>query len=229
MNDFGIQSPQQYAPAGARRQAGPPPRPPMPGMAPGHPAPPVRHFSAQQFPAQQQPGRPGVAPQPYGQQRPVQQPIPAQRRPIPPQPGPGAWPPPQGPAAAPPAPPMDDPNAVPVRKRGKLGKVIGTLVVVAALGGVGWVVASGGTAPVTAAAGDCVKQTGENDVAVVACGDPSAQFKVAGKLENKTVIDASLFACADFPEATSSYWQGVEGKPGTVLCLAPVTPAAPAS
>jgi hypothetical protein len=36
------------------------------------------------------------------------------------------------------------------------------------------------------------------------------------------MIDAGLFACSDFPDATSSFWQGVEGQPGTVLCLVPV-------
>ncbi len=106
---------------------------------------------------------------------------------------------------------------------------IAAAVVVAALGGVGWYVTVGAPSPVTAAVGDCVAQTGENDVKVVGCGEPSAQFRVAGKVEDKTMIAASLFACSDFPDATSSYWQGVEGKPGTVLCLAPVKPAAPAA
>jgi uracil-DNA glycosylase len=95
-------------------------------------------------------------------------------------------------------------------------------VVVAALGGAGWYLTVGAPAPVTAAVGECVTQSGENDVQVVPCGDPSAQFTVAGKVENKTMIAASLFACSDFPDATSSFWQGVEGKPGTVLCLAPL-------
>ncbi len=239
MNDFGRQIPQQYASAGAGgRPAGPPARPPMPGQ--GRPAAHPRQYSAQQFPAHPGPSRP--------QQGPVRQgPVPAQRRPVQPppaqpQPGPGAWPSAQssGPAWPAPAPmpaapmpaapaPVDDPNAVPVRKRGKAGKIIGILVVAAALGGVGWVLATGPQEPVTAAVGECVTQTGTDDIAVVGCSEPAAQFKVAGKLENKTVIDASLFACADFPDATSSYWQGVEGKPGTVLCLAPVKPAAPAT
>jgi hypothetical protein len=124
---------------------------------------------------------------------------------------------------------VDDPDPVPVRKRGKAGKVIGLLVVAAALGGVGWVVVNGSQTPVAAAVGDCVTQTGTDDIAIVGCGEPSAQFKVAGKLENKTVIDASLFACSDFADATSSYWQGVQGKPGTVLCLAPIKPTTPAA
>jgi hypothetical protein len=218
----------------------------------------AQHFPAQQFPAQQphpaqQFGAPGgPAPRPYGPQGPAHQSPahqspahqgPAQQFPARPQPGPTGWQPPaqgSGPARPGPATPgpwpapdaaaalTDDPAAVPPRKRGRAGKVIGVLVVVAALGGVGWVLATGGQSPVTAAVGECVTQTGADDIAVVGCGEPTAQFKVAGKLENRTVIDASLFACSDFPEATSSYWQGVEGKPGTVLCLAPLKPAAPA-
>ena len=56
-------------------------------------------------------------------------------------------------------------------------------------------------------------------------------FKTArlAKLENKTMVDASLDACADVPKATSSYWEGKSGEVGLVLCLAPVEPvAAPA-
>ncbi|MCW2722031.1 MAG: hypothetical protein JWR81_5853, partial [Pseudonocardia sp.] len=87
---------------------------------------------------------------------------------------------------------------------------------------VGWVLLVGRPAPVDAAVGGCVTQTGQGQVGVVACGDPSAQFRVTGKLEDQTMIDSGLFACSDFPDATSSFWQGVEGQPGTVLCLVPV-------
>jgi hypothetical protein len=182
--------------------AGPPARPPMPGpAAQGRPMP------RPQYPAR--PAYPQQAPMPQG---PMAQGPMAQGPPPP-------WP-------APPA-PLDEPAAAPARKRGKAGRIIGVLVVAAALGGVGWVVATGSPQPVTAAVGECVTQTGTDALAVVGCGDPAAQFTVAGKLENKTAVDASLFACTDFPAATSSYWQGVEGKPGTVLCLAPLKPAAP--
>ena len=49
---------------------------------------------------------------------------------------------------------------------------------------------------------------------------------MVGKLENKTMVDASLDACAPFPKATSSYWEGKSGEVGLVLCLAPVEPVA---
>ncbi len=136
------------------------------------------------------------------------------------QPMPGPARPPLGTVL--PAPVADAPPAP--RRRGRVGRWIAVVVVLAALGGVGWYVTFGGPSPVTAAVGDCVAQTGNDQVAVVGCGEPKAQFKVAGKVEGKTMIAASLFACSDFPTATSSFWQGVEGKPGTVLCLAPLHP-----
>ena len=68
--------------------------------------------------------------------------------------------------------------------------------------------------------------TERNELAKVGCGDPSARFEVLAKLENKTMVDASLDACADVPKATSSYWEGKSGEVGLVLCLAPVEPVA---
>ena len=50
--------------------------------------------------------------------------------------------------------------------------------------------------PASAAVGDCLAQTGGNELAKVGCGDPTARFAVLGKLENKTMVDASLDACA---------------------------------
>lgn len=97
-------------------------------------------------------------------------------------------------------------------------------MLLAGLGGAGWYI--GQSAPQAAAVGDCVTQTGTDDVRVVACGDPSAQFRVVGKLDGRTRIDASLFACSDYPEATSSFWRGGSGagELGLVLCLAPASP-----
>jgi len=92
------------------------------------------------------------------------------------------------------------------------------------LGGAGWYATH--TAPASAAVGDCLAQTGGNELTKVGCGDPSARFEVLAKLENKTMVDASLDACADVPKATSSYWEGKSGELGLVLCLAPVEPVA---
>jgi hypothetical protein len=70
-----------------------------------------------------------------------------------------------------------------------------------------------------AKAGDCVTKSGENDVQVVACNDPAADYKVAGRVEDVTEIDASLSSCDHFDSADSSFWQGESGGKGFVLCL----------
>jgi len=87
---------------------------------------------------------------------------------------------------------------------------IAVLVILSGIGGAGWYATH--TAPASAAVGDCMAQTGGNELAKVGCGDPSARFEVLAKLENKTMVDASLDACADVPKATSSYWEGKSGE-----------------
>jgi hypothetical protein len=69
--------------------------------------------------------------------------------------------------------------------------------------------------------GDCVTQEGANDLKVVECTDASADFKVVGRVEDKTQSEASLGACDDYPETESAYWEGKPGEKGLVLCLAP--------
>jgi hypothetical protein len=109
------------------------------------------------------------------------------------------------------------------RKR-KIGGWVALLVIMGGIGGAAWYGTH--TAPASANVGDCMAQTGGNELAKVGCGDASASFRVEGKLENKTMIDASLDACAQFPKATSSYWEGKTGEVGLVLCLSPVEPVA---
>jgi hypothetical protein len=77
----------------------------------------------------------------------------------------------------------------------------------------------------TAKVGDCVKQNGENSVTVVKCDDPSAAFRVVGRLQGKTQDEATTTACKPFEGAGAeqAYWQGVEGQTGLVLCLAPTS------
>jgi len=70
--------------------------------------------------------------------------------------------------------------------------------------------------------GDCVKLTGTDSVEIVKCGDPSASYKVVGRVNGKTEVDASLDACDAYVSqgAVSAYWQGKPGGKGMVLCLA---------
>ena len=90
------------------------------------------------------------------------------------------------------------------------------LVILGGLGGAGWYVTH--TAPASAGVGDCLAQTGGNELAKVSCGDPVRPLRGAGQAENKTMVDASLDACEDVPKATSSYWEGKSGerRPGAL-------------
>ncbi|HEY0812205.1 MAG TPA: hypothetical protein VGE11_02910 [Pseudonocardia sp.] len=131
------------------------------------------------------------------------------------------------PAPLPPVAVEPEPLGPPPRPRKrKIGRWVALLVIAGGVGGAVWYGTH--TAPATAAVGDCVAQTGSDNLAKVGCGDKSAQFKVVGRAENKTMVDASLDACTAFPTATSAYWEGDNGKPGLVLCLAPTVPVAAA-
>jgi hypothetical protein len=111
----------------------------------------------------------------------------------------------------------------PSRGRGKRRQVV-VLVVLLVVAGVvfGGIWLATRHSAATAKVGDCVHQTGSNAVTVVACTDPSADFKVVGRVENQTEVDAGLSACAPYVDqgAEQFYWAGVAGKPGYVLCLA---------
>ena len=226
----------------ARAAAQPPPRPGRPGTpAQGQPpqrppAPPAQRGPQARPQTPQQ--RPQVAPplrpvqRPDSPQRPQAAPAPqrpAAPRPAAPEPRPAAARRPQatpvlaGPKPAAPAEPESLGPPPRPRKR-KIGGWIAVLVILSGLGGAGWYATH--TAPASAAVGDCLAQTGGNELTKVGCGDPSARFEVLAKLENKTMVDASLDACADVPKATSSYWEGKSGEVGLVLCLAPVEPVA---
>lgn len=78
--------------------------------------------------------------------------------------------------------------------------------------------------PSTAKAGDCVRGTGDDSVETVACDDPSATYKVVGRVEDQTQTQATLSSCDAFPGqgVEQVYWSGEPGGTGYVLCLAPV-------
>jgi hypothetical protein len=191
--------------------SGPPPRPPVPGQR--GPGPQDRVLQGGHGRGPQGPWGPG-----HGQSQGPQWPAPDGwgRR------GPATEPlgPPQGagPAGA------GRTGAAAPAPRKRRGRWIAALVLLGGLaGGAVWYV--GRSAPTAAAVGACVTQAGTDDISIVGCGEPAAQFRVVGRLENRTMIDAGLFACSEFPQATSSFWQGPAGagELGLVLCLAPVT------
>jgi hypothetical protein len=156
----------------------------------------------------QQPQYPPQYPQNPGQQMPGQQ-LPPNAPPQQPYPG----------LAGQPGQPGVPPQPKPKSKRRFIG--LGIVLVVLVVVVVGALIANRHAAN-TAKAGDCVQQTGANDLKVVKCDDPKATFKVVGRVEDKTQAEASVGACDAYKDAQSSYWEGKPGKKGLVLCLAPV-------
>ena len=82
--------------------------------------------------------------------------------------------------------------------------------------------------------GDCVKDVPSNstvkgdNMKTVKCTDPTAKYKVVGKVEHVSRVSVSLgnslgnSVCKAYPTATGTYWRGKEdGMDGYVLCLAP--------
>jgi hypothetical protein len=130
----------------------------------------------------------------------------------------GGFPPPQG-GGFPPGP------APQPARRGGAGRAIVilvvVLVVVGGLAAAGWYFSR--DAANKANVGDCVQQQGSDDLKVVDCASADADYKVVGRVEDKTQTEASLGACDDFTDqgAESAYWEGESGKKGLVLCLAP--------
>ena len=92
------------------------------------------------------------------------------------------------------------------------------LVIVAAF--IGVAVYFTRNSPDTAKVGDCVRQDGADSVQVVDCADPAAAYKVVGRVEDKTQVQASISACDAFPDSDSYFWLGKPGGSGFVLCLA---------
>jgi hypothetical protein len=99
----------------------------------------------------------------------------------------------------------------------KLVRFVGSLVVLAVIGGGIWYF--GRDAGANAKVGDCLHQVASDDVKIVKCGSADADFSVVGKVEDKTQTEASGSACEAFPEAESIYWWSNSGSKGDVLCL----------
>ena len=132
----------------------------------------------------------------------------------------GFPPPPQGggfPAAPPPQ---------PARRGGgwkkRILSIVAGLAVLAVIAGIGAYLNR--DAANKAKVGDCVSQEGSDDLKVVECGSSDADFKVVGRVEDKTQAEAGISACGPFVEqgAEQAYWEGERGKKGLVLCLGPV-------
>jgi hypothetical protein len=133
----------------------------------------------------------------------------------------GGFPPPQGGGFSPAPPPQ------PARSGGGWKKrVISIVIGLVVLGGVfAATTYFNRDAASKAKVGDCVSQEGSDDLKVVECGSSDADFKVVGRVEDKTQAEAGISACGPFVEAGAeqAYWEGERGKKGLVLCLGPVS------
>ena len=73
---------------------------------------------------------------------------------------------------------------------------------------------------------ECLNGANAAAHAVVDCDDPTARFKVLGKIPGKTPAESkNIGICRSHKGTTATFWQGGEGKrkggTGNILCLAP--------
>jgi hypothetical protein len=126
-------------------------------------------------------------------------------------------------SAPPPPTPMPDqlPRARNPKRRQKIVLSVFLVLVVGLFGAI-WLATR--HSPSSAKAGDCVRSTGEDSVATVACNDPSAAYKVVGRVEDQTQTQATLSSCDAFQNrgVEQVFWSGEQGGTGYVLCLAPL-------
>ncbi len=111
------------------------------------------------------------------------------------------------------------PVPAPARRSKRRQLIVLSVFLVAVVAFFGVVYAATRHNPGAAKVGDCVRQTGADAVQVVDCTDSRAEFKVVGRVENKTEVEASLNACDPFADlgATQAFWSGQAGTPGSVL------------
>jgi hypothetical protein len=147
-------------------------------------------------------------------------PMPGQVPPVHAIPGylPPGQPMPGGPPPVPAPPVLGTPAPAPSRRRRRVVSLSILILLMAALGGAIWYFNR--NSPDGAKVGDCVRGTGSDSVEVIACTDPAAQYKVVGRVENQSEIDAGISSCDAFDDATQVFWSGQQGGTGYVLCLA---------
>jgi hypothetical protein len=199
---------------------------------PGPPDPNQPYRPSDGYPPPQPPGQPYGQPppgQPYGQQPFGQGPPPGQPHGQPPYGQPPYGEPPYGqlpygqPAYGQPPFGQQPFGHPPARRRVPrwlvvVGAVLALLVVAVVLVGV-----LGSSDPEV---GDCLKDSGGNQLQTVGCDDASAQYRVVGiESGTKTFPDykADPNTCSAFPASERSFWVGENGDEsgqGTVYCVA---------
>jgi hypothetical protein len=124
-----------------------------------------------------------------------------------------------GPDDQSPAQPGQPPAPGPSGRR-KWPAVVGGVVVLAALG-IGGVLLANGGGP---AVGDCIRTSGDS-FETVDCDASGAQYEIIGK-EDQQITYADFLAdptsCAEVDGAVYAAWYGADGRKGTVYCAGPI-------
>jgi hypothetical protein len=122
------------------------------------------------------------------------------------------------PSSYPPAP------APPPRKSGpNVAKIILSVIVVLVVivGGIYFLVKRQ-SAPASTQVGDCMSGQTAEALKKIACTDGKAEWKVVGRVGNKTESETTVEdTCTQWPDTEVVYWEGEKGKKGFALCLAP--------
>ena len=119
---------------------------------------------------------------------------------------------------------LGDAVAPPANNKSRKKLILNTVILFAVAGFIGFALYLWATtSPAAAKVGDCVSRTGAEGVEVAGCGEANAEYKVVGRVEDKTETEAGISACTPFEKdgAEASFWQGEQGEKGLVLCLAP--------
>ncbi|GAA0733261.1 hypothetical protein Drose_20905 [Dactylosporangium roseum] len=105
------------------------------------------------------------------------------------------------------------------KRRSPIGVIILVVVAVAVIAGIWY---ANRDQAMNAKAGDCLQQTGKDELKIVDCASADAQYTVLGKVGGKERIESTVSVtkvCDQWPETTATFWQGKEGEKGDVLCL----------
>ncbi len=118
---------------------------------------------------------------------------------------------------------MSVPSAPQGKSRGRalIGPIFGIVIIVAAA--VVWFLNRDDAT--NAEVGDCIREEGSDELTIVDCDDPSAQWEVVGIESEEQTYDefmADPDTCSAFSEAEQAWWYGEVGEEGLVLCVIPV-------
>ena len=126
---------------------------------------------------------------------------------------------PEPPPTDPAAPPQAAAPAQPAKRNQWRGIIILAVICVLVFGGIWFATRDAAT---NAEVGDCMHQTGANELKIVKCDSADSDYVVLGKVGGKTQIESTVSVttvCDEWADTDTTYWQGEKGEKGDVLCL----------